>query len=81
VSVDVSDEDIRNIKTRALEYGTSEPAEIARLVMDELVDPGDIAELARERGDGDEEAAANELLARLADRVASLGYQEKSADW
>jgi hypothetical protein len=81
MSVDVSDDDIRNIKTRALEYGISEPAEIARLVMDELVEPADIAELAQERGDGDEDAAANDLVERLAGRVASLDYEEKSADW
>jgi hypothetical protein len=79
--VDLSDDEIRNIKTRALEYGVSEPAEVARLVMDELVRAADIAALAREREDGDEEAAANELAERLTKRVAALDYEPKSADW
>jgi uncharacterized membrane protein YebE (DUF533 family) len=79
--VDPSDDEIRNIKTRALEYGMSEPAEVARLVMDELVRPADIAALAREREDGDEEAAANDLAERLTKRIAALDYAPKSADW
>jgi uncharacterized membrane protein YebE (DUF533 family) len=79
--VDPSDDEIRNIKTRALEYGMSEPAEVARLVMDELVGPADIAALAREREDGDEEAAANDLAERLTKRIAALDYEPKSADW
>jgi uncharacterized membrane protein YebE (DUF533 family) len=79
--VDPSDDEIRNIKTRALEYGMSEPAEVARLVMDELVRPADIAALAREREDGDEEAAANDLAERLTKRIAALDYEPKSADW
>ena len=70
--MEVTDEQIRDVMTRALEYGASEPMEVARLVVDEFIGEAEIAELVREHPGITEEQALDGMLHDVAERVARL---------
>jgi hypothetical protein len=68
----LTDDQIRDVMTRALEYGASEPIEVARLVVDEFIGEAEIAELVREHPGMTEEQALNGVLHDVALRVARI---------
>lgn len=68
----VTDDQIRDVMTRALEYGASDPVDVARLVVDEFIGDTEIAELLREHPGMTEERVLNGLLQELASRVARI---------
>lgn len=68
----VTDDQIRDVMTRALEYGASDPIEVARLVVDEFIGEAEIAELLREHPGMTEERALNGLLHDVASRIARI---------
>jgi hypothetical protein len=70
--VDVTDDQIRDVMTRALEYGVSGPVEVARLVVDEFVGEAAIGELVREHPGMTEEQVLNDLLHDVARRVERI---------
>ena len=70
--MDVTDDQIRDVMTRALEYGVSEPVEVARLVVDEFVGEANIGELVRKHPGRTEEQALNDLLHDVARRVERI---------
>lgn len=70
--MELTDDQIRDVKTRALEYGASKPIEVARLVVDEFVGEAEIKELVRENPGTTEEQVLNGLLHDVAVRVARL---------
>jgi hypothetical protein len=75
--VEVTDDQIRDVMTRALEYGVSEPVEVARLVVDEFVGEAAIGELIREQPGMTEEQALNGLLTDVARRVERLDAADR----
>lgn len=70
--MELTDDQIRDVMTRALEYGVSQPVEVARLVVEEFVGEEAIGELVRERPGMTEEQALNDLLQDVARRVARI---------
>jgi hypothetical protein len=70
--MELTDDQIRDVMTRALEYGVSQPVEVARLVVEEFVGEEAIGELVREHPGMTEEQALNDLLDDVARRVARL---------
>jgi hypothetical protein len=75
--MELTDDQIRDVMTRALEYGVSEPVEVARLVVEEFVGEAAIGELIREHPGATEEQALNDLLQNVARRVARLDGAER----
>lgn len=75
--MEVTDDQIRDVMTRALEYGVSEPVEVARLVVDEFVGEAAIGELVREHPGMTEEEALNGLLHDVARRVARIDAADR----
>ena len=71
-AMELTDDQIRDVMTRALEYGVSQPVEVARLVVEEFVGEEAIGELVRERPGMTEEQALNDLLQDVARRVARI---------
>ena len=76
----ITDQQIRDVKTRALEYGVSEPVGVARLVVDEFVGNDEIAELSEENPSLSEEEALDRLMRELADRIAKIDHDERATD-
>ena len=72
ISMELTDDQIRDVMTRALEYGVSQPVEVARLVVEEFVGEAAIGELVREHPGMTEEQALNDLLHDVARRVAII---------
>ena len=70
--MELTDDQIRDVMTRALEYGVSQPVDVARLVVEEFVGEAAIGELVREHPGATEEQALNDLLHDVAQRVAGL---------
>ena len=70
--MELTDDQIRDVMTRALEYGVSQPVEVARLVVDEFVGESALGELVREHPGMTVEVALNDLLHDIARRVARL---------
>jgi hypothetical protein len=73
----VTDDQIRDVMTRALEYGASQPVEVARLVVDEFVGEAEIAQLRREHPGMTEAQALDALLHDVALRVARIDGAER----
>jgi hypothetical protein len=76
----ITDQQIRDVKTRALEYGVSEPVGVARLVVDEFVGNAEIAELIQENPSLSEEQALDRLMRELAERIAKIDDDERATD-
>jgi hypothetical protein len=75
--MELSDDQIRDVMTRALEYGVSQPVEVARLVVEEFVGEAAIGELVREHPDRTEEQAMNDLLHDVARHVARIDRADR----
>jgi hypothetical protein len=75
--MELTDDQIRDVMTRALEYGVSEPVEVARLVVEEFVGEAAIGELVREHPGATEEQARNNSLRTAPPRAARLDGAER----
>ena len=75
--MELSDDQIRDVMTRALEYGVSQPVEVARLVVEEFIGEEAIGELVREHPGMTEEQALNNLLHEVATRVARIDGSDR----
>ena len=75
--MELTDDQIRDVMTRALEYGVSQPVEVARLVVEEFVGEATIGDLVREQPGRTEEQVLNDLLHEIAQRVARIDGAER----